>query len=204
MALENVLVSLTDVWKTLNFSGFIIPLLVYALLLAVYAAFVWHFYKSVSKRDIITLKLDNDHSWKSSIAYVLKYLFTVPVMTFMWFSGLSGILFLLSKSQATDNILLISMALVAAARMTAYYKEGIAEEISKILPLGVLAIFIVDPTYFSVSLTLKHFYEMSALLQLLINYLFFAVVLELVLRIIFLSKMAIVDYRNSRAKKRRK
>ena len=171
-----------SMWETLSFSGFIVPLLFYSLLLAIYAAFLWHFYKSVSKRD----------------------LFTFPAMTFFWFFGLSAILFLLSKSQTTTDILTISMALVAAARITAYYKEGVAEEIAKILPLGVLAIFVVDPTYFSIDLTLRHFYGLPALAPLLINYLFFAVILELILRILFMIKVAIVDVKKGKTKARTK
>ena len=193
-----------SMWETLSFSGFIVPLLFYSLLLAIYAAFLWHFYKSVSKRDLLRLNLDRKHSWKNSTVYVVKYLFTFPALTFFWFFGLSAILFLLSKSQTTTDILTISMALVAAARITAYYKEGVAEEIAKILPLGVLAIFVVDPTYFSIDLTLRHFYGLPALAPLLINYLFFAVILELILRILFMIKVAIVDVKKGKTKARTK
>lgn len=187
-----------SLWESLNFSGFITPLLVYSFLLALYAAFLWYFYKSVSKRDLLKLNLDKKHSWKNSFIYVVKYLFTFPVLTFLWFFGLSVTLFLLSKSQETTAILTISMGLVAAARITAYYKEGASEEIAKILPLGVLAIFIVDPTYFSLELTVRHFYDLSGLAPLLINYLFFAVILELILRIVFLIKVAIVGMKDSK------
>ncbi len=180
-------------WAALDFSGLIIPLLIYALLLALYAAFVWFFYKSVSRRDLFKLNFGSDHQWRSSLAYVLKYLVSFPLLTFLWFAALSLILFLLAKSQTTQNILLISMAMIAASRITAYYKEGIAEELSKILPLGVLAIFIVDPTYFSLALTATRLAELPSLIPLLINYFFFTIVLEFILRILFLIKRAISD-----------
>jgi hypothetical protein len=181
------------VWASLDFTGLIIPLLTYTFLLALYAAFVWYFYKSVAKRDLFKLDFGADHKWRSSLVYVLKYLVTFPVLTFLWFAGLSIVLFLLAKSQTTPNILLLSMGLVAASRITAYYKEGAAEEIAKILPIGVLAIFLVDPTYFSWGITMSRFYEVPSLIPLLINYLFFTVLLEFILRILFLIKRAVTD-----------
>lgn len=201
MAFESFASSTLQVWATLDFSGLIIPLFIYALLLALYAAFVWYFYKSVSRRDLLKLNFGSDNKLKSSVLYVLKYLFTFPVLTFVWFTALSLILFLLSKSQTTENILLISMAVIAAGRITAYYKEGIAEELAKILPLAVLGIFIVDPTYFSIEIAFKHLYNVPGLAPLLINYLFFTVLLEFVLRILFLLKRAITDGRNNDSSK---
>jgi hypothetical protein len=171
-----------------------IPLITFAVLLVIYATFVWSFYKSISKRDLFKLNVATDHSIRTSIIYVLKYLITFPVLTFLWFAGLSVILFLLAKTQDTEMILMMSMALVAAARATAYYKEGIAEEISKLLPLGVLAMFIVDPSYFTTSTAISRFMEMQNLGYLLMEYLYFTVLLEFGLRIIFLSKRAIFDY----------
>jgi hypothetical protein len=190
MVAGNFVASTLQAWAAIDFTGLIIPLLVYSLLLALYAAFVWHFYKSVSKRDLFSLDFGTDHQWRTSLGYVLKYLVSFPVLTFLWFAALSLVLFLLSKSQTTEQILLISMGLIAAARITAYYKEGMAEEISKILPLAVLAIFLVDPTYFSVDLTISRVYQVTGLVPLLINYLFFVIVLEFVLRILFLIKRA--------------
>lgn len=180
-------------WTGLNFSGFIFPLLTYAFLLAIYTAFVWHFYKSIGKRDLFDLRFDDGHAVKSSVVYVLKYLVSFPVLTFLWFAGLSIVLFLLAKSQPTDNILLLSMGVVAAARATSYYKQEAAEELAKILPLGVMAIFIVDPTYFSIDLTLSRFAEVPTLVVLLLNYLFFTVIMEFTLRILFLIKRAVAD-----------
>lgn len=179
--LETVMDAITHI----DFYGLILPLLVYTLLLALYGIFVWAFYKSLSKRDLFRLEIkDNKKAWQVKVLYVFKYLVLFPVFTFLWFAALSMILFFLSKSQTTENILLISMALIAATRITAYYKEELSQDIAKILPLAVLGIFVVDPTYFSLSLALSNFYQIPSMSILLANYFFFTIVLEFVLRII--------------------
>jgi hypothetical protein len=176
-----------------------IPLVTFAVLLVIYAVFVWSFYKSISRRDLFKLNEGTDHSIRTSAIYVLKYLISFPVLTFLWFAGLSIILFLLAKAQTTESILMMSMALVAASRVTAYYKEGIAEEISKMLPLGVLAIFIVDPTYFTTVTALTRLLEAQNLGYLLLEYLYFIVLLEFGLRILFLGKRALGEYMHPKA-----
>ena len=100
--------------------------------------------------------------------------------------------------------MLISMAVVAASRIAAYYKEGMAEEMAKILPLAVLGIFIVDPTYFSLQAVFAHIYRIPGLVPLLINYLFFTVQLEFALRILFLIKRAVTDGRSTNRKGNRR
>ncbi|MBI4163147.1 MAG: hypothetical protein HY513_05675 [Candidatus Aenigmarchaeota archaeon] len=83
--------------------------------------------------------------------------------------------------------MVISMAMIAAARITAYYKRDLSEDIAKILPLGVLAIFIVDPSYFSLSLTISRFLELETLIPLFVNYLVFVIALEFVLRVLLIA-----------------
>jgi len=169
----------------LNSYDLIVPLLVYTVLIFVYAVFVWSFYKSVSKRDLFHLEIkDYRHRWQKRIMYIVKYLVFFPILTFLWFTAMSFILFFLSKSYNTETILIISMAMIAATRITAYYNRELSEEIAKILPLAILAIFIVDPTFFSLGLTIQRFEEYLTLAPLLLNYLIFIISLEFVLRVL--------------------
>ena len=184
----------TTLISKIDFNGLILPMLVYTLLIATYGIFIWTFYKSVSKRDLFQLKIkDKKKQWQIKCIYALKYLVLFPILTFLWFAALTIILFFLSKSQNTENILLISMAVIAAARITAYYKEELSQEISKILPLAVLGIFVADPTFFSLSITLSRFYDVLTLAPLLGNYLLFAVVLEFVMRVLLAAKRRIAN-----------
>jgi len=183
---------LASIATHIDFYGLILPMLIYTLLIFVYGFFIWHFYKSVSKRDLFHMEIkDRKRQWKVKAAYFLKYIILFPILIFLWFAAMVIILFFLSKSQTTENILLLSMAMIAATRITAYYKEELSQELAKILPLGVLAIFVVDPTFFSLNITLSRFYQVPSLLPLLGNYLFFAIVLEFVLRALLAVKRRI-------------
>lgn len=182
--LDKLISFITDAAMHIDFYGLILPLLVYTILIAVYGIFIWGFYKSVSKRDLFHMEIkDHSRQWRVKTAYVLKYLILFPLFTFVWFAVLTVVLFFLSKSQSVQNILIISMAMVAAARISAYYKRELSEDISKIMPLAVLGIFVVDPTFFSLSLTISRFYEVATLVVLLANYLIFTIVLEFVMRL---------------------
>ena len=200
MALENIMGTLLDALTHVDFYGLILPLLIYTLILAAYGIFIWAFYKSISKRDLFQLTIsDHRKRWQIKIAYVLKYLILFPVLTFLWFAALTVILFFLSRSQATETILLMSMALIAGARISAYYKEELSQEIAKILPLAVLGIFVVDPSFFSLSLTLSRFYQVPSLIILLVNYLLFTIVLEFVLRVFVAVKKYAVNHPTRRS-----
>src|SRR3989338_731122 len=154
----------TQFIRSLDSYDIVASLLVYTIIIFVYSVFVWSFYKTVSKRDLFKLEIRDHRSvWQKRALYVLKYLVFFPIFTFLWFAVMSAILLFLSKSYTTQNILVISMAMIAATRITAYYKRDLSEDIAKILPLGVLAIFIVDPSYFSLSLTISRFLELETL-----------------------------------------
>ncbi len=170
----------TTLVKSIDFYNLILPLLIYTLLIAIYAVFVWIFYKSLSKRDLFKINLFGGGISKAG--YVLKYLIIFPIMTFLWFGILALILFFLSKVLTTESILLISIALIAAVRTTAYYREELSIDVAKILPLGLLAIFIVDPTLFSLDVVYQRFVELPSLGIQLFNYLLFVILLEWFLR----------------------
>ncbi len=178
----------TQFIRSLDSYDIVASLLIYTIIIFIYAVFVWSFYKTVSKRDLFKLEIkDHRNIWQKRVLYIVKYLVFFPIFTFLWFAVMSAILFFLSKSYTTQNILVIAMAMVAAARITSYYKRELAEDIAKILPLGVLAIFIVDPSYFSLSLTISRFLELETLIPLFVNYLVFVIALEFVLRVILVG-----------------
>ncbi|MFH0949268.1 MAG: hypothetical protein V1802_02165 [Candidatus Aenigmatarchaeota archaeon] len=179
----------TNIITHIDFYGLILPLLTYTLLIAVYAIFVWIFYQSLSKRDLFRMEIkDHKKKWMTISGHILKYLILFPLLIFIWFAGLTVLLFFLSKSQSVNTILLLSMAVIAATRITSYFKESLSVDIAKMLPLAVLGIFIVDPTFFSLSQTISRFYEVSSMIILLANYLLFTIVLEFVLRILLVIK----------------
>ena len=170
---------IAGILNQIDINNVVLPLFVYTIIIALYALFVWFFYKSMSKRDLFQAKMGTG----GTASYILKYLIALPIIVFLWFAGLTILLFFLSKTQTTAGILLISMGVIGAVRITAYYKEELAMELAKIMPLAVLGLFIADPTFFSLDLFWQRVYDARTLGSGLMNYLIFAVLLEFYLRI---------------------
>jgi hypothetical protein len=182
-----------SILSKIDFYEFILPLILYTAAIAVYAIFVWMFYKSVSRRDLFNKGIVESIEGRilRSLAHVLKYFVGFPILTFLWFGMLTILLFFISKSLATGEILLVAVAVVAGIRAAAYYNEGLSEDIAKILPLAVLGIFLVDPTFFSIDLVYQRLLQIPGLLIKLFNYLVFVIILEFTLRILFSIKRRI-------------
>lgn len=185
--LNEVVSNFTQFIAHLDSYDIVFSLLLYTFIIFFYSVFVWFFYRTLSKRDLFRLAVkEHRHVWRKQIMYIIKYLVFFPVFTFLWFAVMSLIMIMLSKSYTTEAILVISMAMIAATRITAYYSRQLSEDIAKILPLGVLAIFIVDPSYFSFSLAISRLYDLQTLVPLFANYLVFIIALEFVLRVLLI------------------
>ena len=97
---------------------------------------------------------------------------------------LTLILAFLSKGQTFSETLLIALATVSAVRVTAYYNEDLSRDLAKILPFAVLAVFLIDTSFFSVSQSLDILQEAGDYTEHIVYYLAFLVLLEFVLRLL--------------------
>lgn len=188
------LISVTSYSHILSREGLtsLLPLVYYSVGIALYGLIVWQFHKHLSKRDIFELRLvDGKSGWHSAkrgvqiFLHVLKYVFVFPLYTFIWFSVLSLLLLLLAKNQTLPQILLVSMAVVAAARVTAYYREHLAEEIAKILPYALLGVFLVDRTFLNFAQIRENFALIPTFLPTFLQYALYIIAVELVLRLLY-------------------
>lgn len=116
------------------------------------------------------------------ILYLLEYIFLFPLFTFFWFIFFTVFLVLMSKHDL-QTTLLISVAVVAAVRITSYYKEDLSKDLAKMLPFAMLGIFLMDMSYFNLSEAIQTFKQVINLWDTLIYYLLFVIGLEFVLRI---------------------
>ena len=83
-------------------------------------------------------------------------------------------------------IFFISAAIVAAIRMTCYipkFGQNISKEIAKLLPLNLLAFALINPGFFDTERILNNFNKIGGFFPLIMNYLFFIVILETLLRL---------------------
>lgn len=149
----------------------------------------WYvYYKQLARKDLFDLpKLELGTRFKKvmdRVNYFLKYLFVFPVYSFLWFLIFSFLLFVLSKSRPIEDVLFLGIIVVAATRIGAYVSEKLAEDMAKLLPLTLIAIFLMDPKAVTLE-TLKSSFNVI-LLQFprVAKYLLFIIVLEWLLRIV--------------------
>ncbi len=175
-----------------------LQLFTFTIGLFIYAIFVWHFYKTLSKRDLFKINLEKYNlpyvkhktlgKVGSGIAYILKYGFIFPIYIFIWFLILSLFLLVLSEEIPINHIILTSVVVVSATRVTSYYKEDLSNDMAKLIPFALLAILITNPNFFSVEITIARFSEIPNLWSQILKFLIFSIVLEWILRILYLIK----------------
>ena len=178
-----------------------LQLFVFTIGLFIYAIFVWYFYKTLSKRDLFEINLEKYNlptikhktlrKVGSTLAYIFKYGFIFPIYIFIWFLILSIFVLILSEEITVNHIILTSIVVVSAIRVTSYYKEDLSSDLAKLIPLAFLAILIINPNFFSIETTIARLSEISNLWSQIIKFLIFSIVLEWILRILYLIKKRI-------------
>ena len=189
MDINDIFTNGLDINDALNLLG---PVAIYILGITVYSIFVFKFYQFVASRDMFALNIAKyaesrfrlAHILYQLLFYVLKYIILFPAFAFFWFAVLALILTFLSKGQSFSDILLMALATVSAIRIAAYYNEDLSKDLSKILPFAVLAIFLIDASFFRISESLDTLKEADDHSENILYYLVFLVVLEFALRLI--------------------
>ena len=181
------------------------PVAVYILGVAVYALFIFKFYRFVSARDMFELDLSKYEAarlrWVRTflhfVFYVAKYLILFPIFAFFWFAVLTIILAFLSKNQAFPQVLLVALATVGAIRATSYYSEDLSRDLAKILPFAVLGIFLIDAEFFRIEDSLEILKEASDHRETILYYLLFLIAMEFALRLVMAVVTVIAAARRS-------
>ena len=185
------------------------PVALYIIGLAVYAVFVFNFYRFVASRDMFAFdiyRFDESRyrairSFFHIVGYILKYLIVFPLFAFFWFAVLTLMLTFLSQGRDFGDTLLIALATVSAIRFSAYYNEDLARDLAKILPFALLALFLIDVSYFNFVDSLEMLNEVNSHLEAVVYYLLFLIGLELVLRFGFGFGMWFITKRPVRPKR---
>lgn len=170
--------------------GLLSDVAVYVLGMTVYAVFVFKFYRFLASQNMFALDLSRYEQSTHKLLrksrqvffYVVKYIILFPVFAFFWFAVLTVILAFLSKGQSFSETLLTALATVSAVRVTAYYDEDLSKDLAKILPFAVLAVFLIDASFFSVPQSLDILKDAEGYTENIVYYLLFLVLLEFALR----------------------
>jgi len=148
----------------------------------------WYiYYKQLARRDLFEIPKLNLKSKFANvldrIIYFLKYLFIFPVYSFIWFLVFSFLLFVLSKSRPIEDILFLGIIVVAATRIGAYVSEKLAEDMAKLLPLTLIAIFLIDPKAVTLETITSSLPVLLQQIPRVAKYLLFIITIEWLLRI---------------------
>jgi len=168
-------------------------LIVYTILILMYSIFIWKFYRFLASRDIIQLNLSqynySSHPVIEKFAavglYALEYLIILPFLVFFWFSIFSIFLLVLSESQNTLQILLISAAIIASTRVTSYISEDLSKDLAKILPFTILAAFILGSSFFNAEGVIDKISQIPSLFDNIVTFVVFIFIIEFIFRILF-------------------
>jgi len=160
--------------------------------MTVYSVFVFKFYRFLGRKEIFKLDLEKYSGKKhggvkkffSGLMYVIKYVLLFPLFIFFWFAMISILLMVMAKGQTAAQILLISMALVATIRITAYYHEGLSHDLAKMLPFALLGVFLINIGFFTFDAPMEMINQIPALAMTIGYYLVFIIALEFILRIV--------------------
>ena len=163
----------------------------------------------VAKKNILELNLSkfnkSEHAVISKIIggliYFLEYLIILPFVVFLWFGVFTIFLILLTDTLEVNTILVIGVVIVAAIRMTAYYKENLSKELAKLIPLTLLVVAISQGLF-----NFPKFLEQIQIIPSFISdiwvYLIFIIVLEFILRLLDIIFLAFDLYDEEEVKER--
>lgn len=176
------------------------PVSVYIAGMAIYAIFVFTFYRFVAARDMFGLDLSryeqSRYKWVRSVLhvvmYVAKYILLFPFFAFFWFAVITAILAFLAKDQSFSQVLLMGLATVGTIRVAAYVKEDLSRDLAKMLPFAVLGIFLVNTSFFQLEDSLALLDETMNYTDHILYYLVYLIALEFALRVIMGILVAIV------------
>lgn len=154
-----------------------------------YLLFVRGFYRSVSKKDILGLNLNQYNKYETpfpslvlkSFFYFIEYIVIIPFVVFFWFAILAFFLLILTDL-SVSSILLVAAVVVLAARVTSYFKRGLSENIAKLLPFNMLAFALLTPNFFKFETVLNHFSVLPSLVGQIVIYIVFIIAIEIIMR----------------------
>ena len=158
--------------------------------ISVYSVFVFIFYRALAKRDLITLNLNHYSDnlsgrvkkYTRTMIFVLQYIVVVPVLITFWTLVLAIILTLLSPDADHSRNALIATSVVGAVRILSYWTEDLSRDVAKMLPFGVLGVFLVGDAQVQISEIEELFNGLNEIATSFISSLFLIAVLESILR----------------------
>ncbi len=178
--------------------GWVIAVETFVLIVAVslLCIFIWLFYASLSKRDFLRIDMRGRHASEyfsqrkfSIISYFVKYLIFTPFLVILWFMGLSIMLLFLNRSMAIGAILTSSAVIVGVIRILSYYNNEAAEEVAKIVPFALIALFLMSSLGVTFTQVLSQLAQIPVLFDTILVYIGVLVFVEVVMRLSYATRL---------------
>lgn len=169
----------------------------FTAVIVLYAIFVFFFYRYLAKQNIIGLNLRKYNrsanprmaKFWGFILYIVEYIIILPIVTTFWFGILSVLLLTLTATEmSVIAVLMITTALIAGVRITAYISEKLSQDLAKMIPFTILAVAITSQNFFQISTYVERFSEIPDLVLLLPQFILFVIGVELIMRSIELIR----------------
>jgi len=134
--------------------------LLFVIGIAIYALFVWYFYRYISKRDLFPkffyiLEKEEKPTKAKLVIFATIYLVSFPIIISLWFIVLAFFVYLIGEGMPMYLAIFVSMSIIAVVRILSYYREDASKEVAKMIPYAILAFFLTsaavyqDPNFFT-------------------------------------------------------
>ena len=178
---------------------FLVPIFYLIISIAIYSIIIWHFYRFIAKRDCFRWSSESHQT----IYSMIKYFILFPLCAFVFFTGFSMMILFLTKEFSLSIVLSTSFSIIVAIRLTSYYNEDLSKDVAKMLPFALLALVLVDPSYFHIEDILLKVEMLPLFFSQVLQYIILIVFVEWFLRICLSSKQWIVSKKGKPSLERR-
>lgn len=182
--------SLQDFWQQNGYA--IETLALYAGGILLYALLVNFFYQIISKRVMFGGKGEPGQRRVGGPFNGFLYLMMFPLLSFAFFLLLSmSLIFLGGEGQSPELTFTLGMAVVLAVRVASYFNEATSHDVAKMLPLGLLGVILVNAQFNDFVGSLRRLEAIWEHADLVLLYFGVVVVVEYMLRTIYLAAQAV-------------
>jgi hypothetical protein len=164
------------------------------IIIAGYGLFILFFYRFLSSRDVIKLKLSPYNTAKHAglkkfiaiVFYLIEFIIITPIAIFFWFAIISIFLIVLTKEIEVGTVIFICAGLISAIRITAYFSEDLSKDLAKMIPFTLLGVVILNHNFIDIITIIERISKIPLFFNNIIYYLIFIVLLEVILRLFYL------------------